>query len=68
MMLAGFPGILFRLRRVPLRGMSMVGGFFVVILFVMLGRVAMMLRRLVVMVGRGLVMFHYLLLRPLSFA
>jgi uncharacterized membrane protein len=61
-MLARLLGTLFRVRSVTLRGMRVMGGLFVRILFMMLGRLAMMLRGMLVMFSCLLVVFYYLLL------
>ena len=61
--LARFAGVMRGMRRVAMRRMCMVGGFFVSIRFVVLGRFAMMLCSFLVMVCGGTMMLDDLVLR-----
>ncbi len=62
MVLRGLIGMCFRMRRMPFRGVRMMGRRFVIALFVMLGRLVMMLRRLFVMMCGLLVVFRTLMI------
>ncbi len=71
-MLGGFVSMMFRMRVVAMRNVSVVAGFFVVTSFVMLGGFEMMLGRVRVMLSRFFVMFgssvcHFILLSRLDF-
>jgi hypothetical protein len=61
--LARLAGMVRRVRGVAMRGMRVVGGLFVAVGFVMLGRFAMMTSRMLVMVGGGLMVLDDLFLR-----
>jgi hypothetical protein len=62
MVLRGFIGMCFRVRRVPFRGVRMMGRRFVLALFVMLGRLVMMLRRRLVMMSGLLIIVRTLMI------
>ena len=62
MVLRGFIGVGFRMRRMPFRGVRMMGRRFVLALFVMLGRLVMMLRRRLVMMSGLLIIVRTLMI------
>jgi hypothetical protein len=61
-MLACLLSTIIRVRGVTVRGMCVMGGLFVRILLMILGRLAMMLRSVLVMFRCFLMMLYYLLL------
>jgi hypothetical protein len=59
MLLAGFAGVMMCVGHMPMRAMGVVGRFFVIAGFVVLGCFAMVPRRMLMMFGRVVVMLCY---------